>query len=133
MSYTRLLPLLALLLGLLPAGVQAAEGDAPNLFIPVDKMRLVLVGPDEKVVGSLQFDMTIEARDLAGRDKITLLMPRIRDAILTRMPAQEVDGRSLSAAQIQDAKRRIMLLIDQTVGKANAVDVQLVKSYIQPV
>ncbi|WP_207477934.1 hypothetical protein [Arenibaculum pallidiluteum] len=131
--------LTALLLGQAPPWAESAaaaggsEEGSENLFVPVDRMRLILVGPDERIVGSLQFDMMIEAKNVVAREKITLLMPRIRDAILTRLAAQPVTGRALNAEQISEAKRRIVTLVEQTVGKATVSGVQMVKSYIQPV
>jgi flagellar basal body-associated protein FliL len=137
-SLRALLVMLVLGLGLAaaaPGAAVAAEDDSknPNLFVSVERMRLVLVNEEHKVTGALQYDLSIEARDVAGRDRITLLMPRIRDALLTRLGTQEVTGRHVSADQLNDAKRRILQILRQTVGEGAVASVHVVSSYVYPV
>lgn len=132
-----LLVMLVLGLGLAVAAPGAAlaaeEAKGPNLFVPVERMRLVLVNDQSKVTGALQYDLSIEARDVAGRDRINQLMPRIRDALLTRLGTQEVTGRHVTADQLNDAKRRILLILRQTVGEGAVAGVHVVSSYVYPV
>jgi hypothetical protein len=108
----------ALLSALVLASTPAAAQTAAGVFVPVDNVVLPLLGTDSRPSGELRVDLSIEAVGAEDAVLIQALMPRVRDALLTRVGPVSADGLDLSAAQIEGARRRILDVVRQSVGTA---------------
>lgn len=116
----------AVLPGMVPvaAAVETGpDGEPISLFVPVDGMVLPLFGPDRRPVGAMQLDLRIEAAGAEGVGRITALVPRIRDALISGLRTRADAGFGVSAAQLEQMRHLILDLVRGTVGEGAVVAV----------
>jgi hypothetical protein len=105
----------AFVLASAPAGAQTATG----VFVAVEDLVLPLLGADRRPTGAVRVDFSIEAGRPEDAALIQALMPRVRDALLTRIGPLSAAGLNLTADQIEEARRQILLIVRQSVGTAS--------------
>lgn len=122
----------AVLLSALLASAPAAAQTAASVFVPVENFVLPLLGADSRPSGTLSVELSIEVSRIEDAALIQALMPRVRDALLTRLGPMSVVGLDLSADQIEDARRRILHVVRQSVGTASVAAVHFRRVLAHP-
>lgn len=101
------------------ASAPARAQIATSVFVAVEDLVLPLLGADRRPTGAVRVDFSIEAGRPEDVALIQALMPRVRDALLTRIGPLSAAGLNLTADQIEEARRQILLVVRQSVGTAS--------------
>ncbi|HSK40383.1 MAG TPA: flagellar basal body-associated FliL family protein [Arenibaculum sp.] len=109
--------LLSLALAVPPGMVPAVAAAQTGLLVPVNGMVLPLFGADLRPIGAMQLDLRIEASGAESVERITVLVPRIRDALISGLRTRTGSGLDVSAAQLERMRRLILDLVRGTVGE----------------
>lgn len=111
-----------------------AQESPVNLQVPLRGMLLPLLNQERVPVGAVRLDLSIEARKAEDVPVITALTPRIRDALLTRVPPPAAsEGLNLSSSQLEAFRRSILQAVRHALGPAAAVsDIHFVNVLAMP-